>query len=248
MPGLTGEDQPSGDSTTTTLTLPPTPQTLDIPPAAAEQPGKDFERMYNQMRGTYKSAQQQWDTWQGQAQHVNEQLQAQVGALNARITELTGQLAAAQTRIAELTPLTAEAATAKAQAELLARKVDQMSRFVRRPSLVNQGMEVELRDEAGQVTGTEWRNPFLDLVLASDVGDQRLDQMLADLEVRIAIPQPQGNNRPPTSIQAPMPPTKPVSAEAQRAALLDQANKASLAGNYAEANRLAEEAAKLRPQ
>lgn len=246
MPGTTGDSQPS-DNTTATLTLPPTPQTLDMPPAASEQPGKDFERLYNQMRGTYKSAQAEWDQWKGQVQHVNEQLQAQIASLNAKVTELSGQYATAQTRIAELTPLMTEAVAAKAQAELLTRKVDQMSRFVRRPILVGQGAQVELKDKSGQVTGMEWKNPFLDLVLASDVGDQRLEQMLGELEARIATSQAP-SNRPSSLVQPPAPPSRPASAEATRASLLAQANQASLAGNYAEVNRLTDEIAKLKPQ
>jgi len=243
-PEMTGQDDQS-ENTTATTALPASPTSLEMPPVAAERPGQDFERLYNQMRGTYKSAQAQWDGWRGEAQEVNTQQQAKIAALNAQVVELSGQLVAAQTRIAELSPLQAESATAKAEAEALTRKVDQMSRFVRRPHLVLQGTEVELKDDAGQLLGTEYHNPYLDLILASTLEAEPLDQMLAELEAKVGTVQ--ANGKPLASIvQAPAPPGKPASAEVQRATLIEQAKQASLAGNYAEANRLAEEAAKLR--
>lgn len=198
-------------------------------------------------QGAFKQAQSAWDEQRGASEQARKGLTAQLEAANAQLAQTQKQVAELSQQL-EVLPQLQERATEANRLEALNTRLNVILRY---PQIVGQTEEVEVTvgegDEA--TTQMERRNPFMDLVLSSNLEGPELETMVHQIASKLN--EPAEPALPPQPAASTMvgggPPPTPAPSESV-ADLRQKAADARDAGDYNMAEALLDQIAELQDQ
>lgn len=167
-----------------TVTAPPR---LEVPATSTElrsageaDTTRDYERLYNSMRGTFKESQRQWDEYQGQ-------VETRMSSQQATISQLTQQLDDAKREIERLMNEAETVPELRKTADRVPELNDQIEKMKHAmlfPTIIGQTVVEE--DEGQEVR----RNAVLEAVLTSNLKGEAWQKMVEDVAMRLETRAP----------------------------------------------------------
>lgn len=179
------------------------PAKMDMPPTSTQvvrtegkQSQEDWKRKFDSIRGELDAKQSQWDTWLGNTQTVQAQLQDELREVQEQLRAVSDERDNYKTQLESLPQLQEQAN----QVAPLQEQLQRLETVLRYPTLLGQTTvetQTQTGDDGQEVEVEVRSNPFLDMALSSTLQGDAFRSMLNQLEGRIPTasqpqPVPQG--------------------------------------------------------